>query len=115
MDRLRQALAPLLANNRGGAPWRLRCGSVSGNRVLNRAHDAYFQLFYEWFFAGTQKFITDRLARLGPPGRLGILQRGLRCAEGISHDHVRSLFRRCRRVPPARARPVMAIALAGRW
>jgi type VI secretion system protein ImpL len=66
MDRLRQALAPLLASNRGGAPWRLRWGLYSGNRVLNRAHDAYFQLFYEWFFAGTQKFITDRLARLGP-------------------------------------------------
>jgi type VI secretion system protein ImpL len=66
MDRLRQALASLLANHRDGAPWRLRWGLYSGNRVLNRARDAYFQLLYEWFFAGTQRAITDRLARLGP-------------------------------------------------
>jgi type VI secretion system protein ImpL len=64
MEQLRLALQPLLAYDRDGAPWRLRWGLYSGGRILERAYDAYFQLFQRYFLNKTKNIFQSQLQAL---------------------------------------------------
>ena len=64
MESLRAQVATLLQYERDGAPWRLRWGLYSGNRVLPAAYDLYFQRFRQFFYDDIHGSIAATLSRL---------------------------------------------------
>ncbi|HEX4169616.1 MAG TPA: ImcF-related family protein, partial [Bryobacteraceae bacterium] len=65
LDALRQALTPLAEYRQKGAPWRLRWGLYTGDRVFPRAYEAYFQLFQLYFLTRTENAFSGDLQSLG--------------------------------------------------
>jgi type VI secretion system protein ImpL len=64
MEGLRQQLETLLKYERDGAPWRLRWGLYSGNRVLPSLYDLYFQRFRQVFYEDIHGSMVAGLSRL---------------------------------------------------
>lgn len=69
MDGLRRVLEPLVEYGRDGAPWRLRWGLYSGDRILKSAYDAYFELFRRYFLTDAEAAFVARLARVSAQDR----------------------------------------------
>ncbi len=69
MDRLRRVVEPFVEYDRDDAPWHLRWGLYSGDRIVKSAYDAYFELFRRYFFTDAEAGFVARLARVNVEDR----------------------------------------------
>lgn len=64
LDTLRASLVKLAQYEREGAPWSLRWGLYSGDRIFPQAKKIYFSRFKPMLFAGTQDQLLSTLRRV---------------------------------------------------
>jgi type VI secretion system protein ImpL len=64
LDALREQLETLLDYDRNGAPWRMRWGLYSGERVLASTYNLYFERFRHLFLDDVQSSLLGTLVRL---------------------------------------------------